>query len=308
MWLGAKATAGAVWAPVDAALPYVQVAASQIALAAELCTAAGSETVVLGLTCGTISTLASAVSAGSAIILHAEGKFSTFDTVLAVGGAGFSYASDLARVGAASAWSHAGSARVMGWLYAADAELSPGLAIEQPWMWMHLSMSDAEYWANTASRLDQLEARLGNTSLAIDLGEKARQLLEVASHAAPVGQGISDGPLPGAKSINGDAALACIFTFGSSLHRLADLGSSRASRARDWTSPRGSVNRGDESDRQASRALDAASLSGYDRWFSRHGRGDLRFVSDDQLQQEKAQIVPFPPALSRQRPDGTGEV
>jgi RHS repeat-associated protein len=85
------------------ALPVVHNVALVITAAASICAAAGIETVVLGVGCGTLALGASAVVAGTGSILYAQHRESGPEAVIDMAGFGAGWEGKLAEMGASSA-------------------------------------------------------------------------------------------------------------------------------------------------------------------------------------------------------------
>ncbi len=178
-------TSSAAGHAVNTALPYVQQGATLVEFGAGVCAVVTSETVIGGLSCGAVAGIAGGVSAGTAIILNQAGRLSNTETVVSVVSAGAGGLSVLARAGETEALGYAGTASVLSWLSAGEAESTPGVLRLEPWLESQHWAGEAEGWTGTAESLGAWSKSLDRASLGIDIGGEGGQALERLISSSP---------------------------------------------------------------------------------------------------------------------------
>jgi RHS repeat-associated protein len=165
-WNGVSSVGSTVWhAATDAAnaaLPIVHDVAGGVAVVATICAIATSETVIGGLTCGTIALGAAAVQAGTGAVLYVEGKQSGAETVFDIATLGIAGFGSLLELGARAAAEASEIAKGISLLRAAAAQEAPWFGKLGPWI-------SSQWWALKSYLWAQLEAGLTFTGRVVNL-------------------------------------------------------------------------------------------------------------------------------------------
>ena len=140
----------------NAALPVVHEVANVVAVGASLCAAITSETVVGGVTCGTIAVVSGAVTAASGVALYAEGRENGTTTAIDVASAGLGGLGSLAEAGAGAASELAEGADATSLLREAETEAAPWYGKAGPWLASQWWAAKSAFWSGTETGLADL--------------------------------------------------------------------------------------------------------------------------------------------------------
>lgn len=156
---------------VNGALPKIHEVMTYVAAGSSLCAAALSETVVIGGACGLVALGSASISAGTGLVLYAEGKQSGLTTAEDVAGLGLAGTGVLAKAGAASAGRLARLAEAI-----SSARSGQASAAASSWnlpaaFWLALSADRWEmlgqYWRQVQESLVTLESRADRAGAAL---------------------------------------------------------------------------------------------------------------------------------------------
>ena len=166
-WNGAGSIGSTVWHAttdaVNSALPVVHDVAGVVAVGATVCALVTSETIIGGLTCGTIALGAAAVQAGTGSVLYLQGRQSGGELVLDITGLGIAGAGSLIELGAKAAGEAGEAAKAIALLRSAEASEAPWYGKLGPW-------ASSQWWALKSYLWGQIEAGLTLTGRVINLG------------------------------------------------------------------------------------------------------------------------------------------
>jgi hypothetical protein len=138
------------------ALPVVHEVANVVAIGASLCAAVTSETVVGGVTCGTIAVAAGGVTAASGLALYVEGRESGTTAAIDVASAGLGGLGSLAEAGAGAARGLAEEADAASLLREAEMDSAPWYGKAGPWLASQWWAAKAAFWSGTETGLADL--------------------------------------------------------------------------------------------------------------------------------------------------------